>query len=51
MVVNRTQSLVLGFFVFAWIGLVVILLLDPTIWVVGSVLRYDEGGVLRWCNA
>ncbi|MBA2713769.1 MAG: hypothetical protein H0U55_09500 [Rubrobacteraceae bacterium] len=32
MVVNRTQSLVLGFFVFAWISLVVILLMDPAIY-------------------
>lgn len=32
MVVNRTQSLVLGFFVFAWISLVVILILDPIIY-------------------
>ena len=30
--VNRTQSLVLGFFGFAWISLVVILLVDPAIY-------------------
>jgi hypothetical protein len=29
---NRTRSLVLGFFGFAWIGLVVILLVDPAIY-------------------
>lgn len=32
MVVNRTQSLVLGFFVFAWISLIAILLVDPAIY-------------------
>jgi hypothetical protein len=31
-VVSRTQSLVLGFFAFAWISLVVILLVEPTIY-------------------
>jgi hypothetical protein len=31
-VVNRTQSLVLGFFAFAWISLVVILLVDTQIY-------------------
>lgn len=31
-VANRTQSLVLGFFAFAWISLVVILLVDPSIY-------------------
>lgn len=31
-VFNRTQSLVLGFFVFAWISLLVILLVDPAIY-------------------
>jgi len=31
-VVNRTQSLVLGFFGFAWISLIVILLVDPAIY-------------------
>ena len=30
--VNRTQSLVLGFFGFAWISLIVILLVDPAIY-------------------
>ena len=29
---NRTQSLVLGFFAFAWISLVVILLVDPAVY-------------------
>ena len=29
---SRTQSLVLGFFAFAWISLVVILLVEPTIY-------------------
>jgi hypothetical protein len=32
MVISRTQSFVLGFFVFAWISLLVILLLDPGIY-------------------
>jgi hypothetical protein len=31
-VISRTQSLVLGFFAFAWISLLVILLVDPTIY-------------------
>ena len=30
--INRTQSLVLGFFAFAWISLLVILLVDPAIY-------------------
>ena len=30
--VNRTQSLVLGFFAFAWISLVIILLVEPEIY-------------------
>jgi hypothetical protein len=31
-VISRTQSLVLGFFAFAWISLLVILLVDPAIY-------------------
>jgi hypothetical protein len=31
-VINRTQSLVLGFFAFAWISLLLILLVDPAIY-------------------
>jgi hypothetical protein len=31
-VISRTQSLVLGFFVFVWISLLVILLVEPTIY-------------------
>jgi hypothetical protein len=41
MVVNRTQSLVLGFFVFAWISLVVILLIEPAIY--DSAMKLPAG--------
>ena len=39
--VNRTQSLVLGFFAFAWISLVVILLVEPEIY--DSAMKLPAG--------
>jgi hypothetical protein len=43
-VVNRTQSLVLGFFAFVWVSLVIILLVEPGIY--DSAMKLPSGNHL-----
>ena len=46
---NRTQGLVLGFFVFAWVALVVILMAAPEVY--DQALRLPSGERRQWALA